>query len=69
MDQINEHLKHVVDTISVITVVATLNQWLPPIAALLTIIWTALRIFEVLSGKTFAERRKTPRKKNAPRPD
>jgi hypothetical protein len=43
---ISETTKHTVDAVSVVTVVATLAQWLPAIAALFTIIWTGIRIFE-----------------------
>jgi len=38
--------KSVVDVISVATVVGTLVQLLPAVAALLTIAWTAIRIYE-----------------------
>ncbi len=34
------------DIVAVGTTVGTLGDWLPPIAALFTIVWTALRIFE-----------------------
>jgi peptidoglycan biosynthesis protein MviN/MurJ (putative lipid II flippase) len=44
MDQ--EQLKHVGDALSVGTVVATIAGWLPAVAALVTIIWTGIRIFE-----------------------
>lgn len=36
----------VMDTLSVTTVVATLAGWLPSMAALVTIIWTGIRIYE-----------------------
>ena len=39
-------IKGVVDTVSVITVVGTLVDALPAIAALLSIVWTLIRIFE-----------------------
>jgi hypothetical protein len=42
----NETAKHVVDAISVATVIGTLAQILPAIAAAFTIIWTAIRIYE-----------------------
>jgi hypothetical protein len=42
----NETAKHVVDAISVATVIGTLAQILPAIAASFTIIWTAIRIYE-----------------------
>jgi hypothetical protein len=53
----SEDIKHVVDGVSVGTVLATLAGWLPAIAALFTIIWTALRIWESetvkqLTGRT-----------------
>lgn len=35
-----------VDAVSIGTVVATLAGWLPAVAALFTIVWTAIRIFE-----------------------
>lgn len=38
--------KHVVDAASIGTVLATLAGWLPAIAALFTIVWTAIRIYE-----------------------
>jgi len=57
MTHISEHTKYIVDTISLTTVVGTLTAWLPPIAALLSIIWTSLRIYEMLSGKEIAGRK------------
>jgi hypothetical protein len=42
----NETAKHVVDAISVATVIGTLAQVLPATAASFTIIWTAIRIYE-----------------------
>ena len=41
-----EAAKHVGDAVSVMVVAGALASILPPIAALLTIIWTAIRIFE-----------------------
>jgi hypothetical protein len=43
---ISETTKHAVDAVSVVTVVGTLAQLLPAIAALFTIIWTGFRIYE-----------------------
>jgi hypothetical protein len=37
-----ESTKHVIDSISVLTVVGTLADILPPIAALVTIVWTGI---------------------------
>jgi hypothetical protein len=41
-----ETAKHVIDVLSVITVIGTLVEMLPSIAALFTIIWTGIRIWE-----------------------
>ena len=44
--ELTEQTKTVVDALSIVTVVGTLLQALPALAALFTIIWTALRIWE-----------------------
>ena len=41
-----EGTKQVVDAVSVFTVVGTLGEMLPPMAALFTLVWTAIRIYE-----------------------
>ena len=41
-----EGTKQVVDAVSVFTVVGTLGELLPPMAALFTLVWTAIRIYE-----------------------
>lgn len=45
-ENVNEHTKHLIDGVSVATVMGTLMSWLPAIAALFTIIWTIIRIYE-----------------------
>jgi FtsH-binding integral membrane protein len=42
----HESVKHVIDALSVVTVLGTLSEMLPSIAALFTIVWTGIRIFE-----------------------
>lgn len=44
--QIPEGTKHAVDAVSVVTVLGTLADVLPAIAALFTIVWTCIRIYE-----------------------
>lgn len=44
--QADEHVKQLGDALSIITVVGTLTEVIPAIAAILTIIWTAIRIWE-----------------------
>jgi len=46
MSQTAETTKHAIDAVSVFTVIGTLNEILPPLAALFTIIWTGIRIYE-----------------------
>ncbi len=41
-----ENRKHVADAAAVGTVIGTIAGWLPAIAALFTIIWTGIRIYE-----------------------
>lgn len=45
-DSTSETVKQVIDAASVVTVVGTLVDMLPSIAAVFTIIWTAIRIYE-----------------------
>lgn len=46
MSEHHETTKHVVDALSLVTVVGTLIELLPAVAALFTIVWTAIRIYE-----------------------
>ena len=43
----HETAKHVIDALSVLTVLGTLADMLPSIAAGFTIVWTCLRIWEM----------------------
>lgn len=45
-DHLSNSAKHWGDGLSVLTVVGTLADMLPSIAALLTIVWTGIRIYE-----------------------
>lgn len=44
--QADEQVKQIGDALSIITVVGTLAELLPAMAAILTIVWTAIRIWE-----------------------
>ena len=57
MEHLQESTKHVLDGASVVTAVGTIMQILPSIAAVFTIVWTSIRIYETktiqkLLGKT-----------------
>ena len=41
-----ESTKTLIDGLSVVTVVGTIGELLPPLAALFTLVWTAIRIYE-----------------------
>jgi hypothetical protein len=56
----HETAKSAVDAISVMTVVGTLMDTLPAIAALFTIIWTAIRIWEMDTIKKLTGRQDAP---------
>jgi hypothetical protein len=45
-DSMDEALKHVIDALSLVTVIGTLVDMLPSIAAVFTIVWTVIRIYE-----------------------
>jgi hypothetical protein len=58
MQHIPESTKHLVDGLSVATVLGALTAWLPPIAALFTIIWTVIRIWETKTCQDLFSRSK-----------
>jgi TctA family transporter len=51
-----EVAKNVVDAVSVGTVAGSLMGWLPPLAALLTIIWTTIRITETNTVRSIVKK-------------
>lgn len=42
----NEPAKQAIDVVSLGTAVATVAGWLPAVAAIFTIVWTGIRIYE-----------------------
>ena len=46
MTHVDEGSKHLIDLLSLTTVLGTLMGILPSIAAVFTIVWTAIRIYE-----------------------
>lgn len=52
-EHFSEPVKQLGDAVSVFTVVATLAQWLPAIAAIFTIVWTIIRIFETKTVRSW----------------
>ncbi len=46
IQHISTGAKHTMDVLSIGTVAATILQWLPSIAAAVSIVWTLIRIYE-----------------------
>ena len=57
-NSVDEPIKIAGDIVSVTTVVGTLAGVLPSIAALFTIVWTAIRIYETETVQGFLRRMK-----------
>ena len=41
-----DHLKHLGDIASILTVVATIAHWMPEAAAFVSLVWGMIRIYE-----------------------
>ena len=57
-EHLTESTKHVVDGLSLVTVVGTLTDLLPAVAALFTIVWTVIRIYETKTVQGWISRAK-----------
>jgi hypothetical protein len=53
MTEHTQTVKTAMDTVSIVTVIGTLMDILPPVAALLTIIWTLINIYESVTFQKF----------------
>jgi hypothetical protein len=60
MTEHHETAKTVADGLAIITVLGTLNAWLPPLASLFTIIWMLLRIWETDTVRGWTGRKEKP---------
>lgn len=58
ISHMSDGAKHVIDALSIVTVLGALVQLLPSIAALLTIVWTAIRILETDTVQGLIKRRR-----------
>lgn len=57
MAQHTEEIKHIADGLSIMTVIGTLADVLPAIAALFTIVWTGFRIYETETVRGWLKRK------------
>ena len=55
--EINEHTKHIIDGASIATVLGTLANILPAMAALWTIVWTTIRIYETKTVQSWLKKK------------
>lgn len=56
IDHMSDSAKTAVDAVSFGTVLGTIAGWLPSIAALLTIVWTGIRIWETRTVRGLLDR-------------
>ena len=53
-----ESIKPLVDAVAVTTTASALVGWLPPIVAILTLVWTVIIIYETETVQRFVQKRK-----------
>ena len=53
-----ESIKPLIDAVAVTTTASALVGWLPPIVAILTLVWTVIRIYETETVQRFVQKRK-----------
>jgi hypothetical protein len=53
-----ETVKHMIDGVSILTVIGTLVEFLPAVSAVLSIIWVAIRIYETDTVQKLVNRKK-----------
>jgi len=52
----DDHAKAVIDLSSITVVLATLVEWLPAVAALASLIWSIIRIYETQTVQRWVEK-------------
>lgn len=58
MSQMSSEVKNALDLVSLGTVLGTLAAWLPPLAALVSILWGLIRIYETQTVQAWVSRRR-----------
>lgn len=58
IEQSPDSAKHLIDIASISTTLAALAGWLPAIAAILSIVWSAIRIYETKTVQALLRKRK-----------
>tara|TARA_R110002110_G_scaffold374576_1_gene584436 strand:- start:85 stop:303 length:219 start_codon:yes stop_codon:yes gene_type:complete len=65
MLNMDESTKHILDFASIFTAVGTVLKWLPYLAAIFTIVWTGIRIYETRTVQALIANRKAKKHKEA----
>ena len=65
MLKMEDSTKHLLDFASIFTAVGTLLSWLPHLAAIFTILWTGIRIYETKTVQKMVANRKEKKHKEA----
>jgi hypothetical protein len=63
MINMDESTKHILDFASIFTAIGTVLQWLPYLAAIFTIVWTGIRIYETQTVQALIANRKEKKAK------
>lgn len=58
MLNMDESTKQLLDATSIFTAIGTFFSWLPHLAAIFTIIWTGIRIYETKSVQSWLRKRR-----------
>ena len=64
-DRLTDNAKHLIDAASIATLLGSLVQLLPAVASVLTIIWTAIRIYETATVQRLLGRAPGPTGKDS----
>ena len=59
MLNMDDSTKHILDFASIFTAIGTVLQWLPYLAAIFTIVWTGIRIYETKTVQALIIKRRT----------
>lgn len=51
-----DHVKVTIDGVSFVVTLGAIAQWLPAVAAVFSIVWTAIRIYETKTVQRFLKR-------------
>lgn len=52
----NDNAKHIIDGVSVAAAFGAFLAWLPPLAALASLVWTLIRIYETRTVQAWVKR-------------